>query len=339
MIYLEGNLRKASFTEPKGASMKRVFITDKITDPYIEKEVLGDELSDTLHEDIEVLLVWHKKISNELIDTLPKLKALVRYGVGYDVFQDLDYIKQKGIYASNTPDYGTEEVSDTAIAMIMNIARGISRYDYLCRNYTDGSWQTNTLNTIKRNSDYKLGVIGAGRIGGSVILKANTLRFQTHFYDPYLSSGTEKMLGAKRFESLDELLESCDIISLNCPLNQETNALIDEKFIAKMKQGASIVNTARGAIVKDLDVFYEPLKSGKLNCVSLDVLPSEPPKEGLMINAWRAKEAWLDGRFIINPHSAFYSDKAYFEMRQKAALNVKRVLDGKKPINIVNGLQ
>jgi D-3-phosphoglycerate dehydrogenase len=88
-----------------------------------------------------------------------------------------------------------------------------------------------------------------------------------------------------------------------------------------------------------LDVFYEPLKSGKLNCVSLDVLPSEPPKEGLMINAWRAKEAWLDGRFTINPHSAFYSDKAYFEMRQKAALNVKRVLDGKKPINIVNGLQ
>jgi D-3-phosphoglycerate dehydrogenase len=319
--------------------MNRVFITDKITDPYIEKEVLGDELSPELHEGIDVLLVWHKKITNEFIDKLPNLKALVRYGVGYDVFQDLEYIKQKGIYASNTPDYGTEEVSDTAIAMIMNIARGITRYDYQCREYKNDSWQTNTLNNIKRNSDYKLGIIGAGRIGGSVILKANALRFQTYFYDPYLSSGTEKMLGAKRVESLDELLKTCDIISINCPLTSETNALVDERFISKMKKGASIVNTARGPIVKDLDVFYEPLKSGHLNCVNLDVLPSEPPKNGLMIDAWRAKESWLDGRFLINPHSAFYSDKAYFEMRQKAALNTKRVLDGKKPINIVNGLK
>ncbi|QKF82348.1 C-terminal binding protein [Halarcobacter ebronensis] len=317
--------------------MNRVYITDKITDPYIEKDVLGDELSMTLHEEVEVLLVWHKKITNEFIDSLPNLKALIRFGVGYDVFLDLEYIKQKGIYASNTPDYGTEEVSDTAIAMIMNIARGISRYDYKCRDYRD-SWQINTLDYIKRTSDYKLGVIGAGRIGGSVILKANALRFQTQFYDPYLSSGTEKMLGAKRCESLEELIESSDIISINCPLTSETKAMIDEKFIAKMKKGASIVNTARGAIVKDLDVFYEPLKSGHLNCVNLDVLPTEPPGTGLMLDAWRAKESWLDGRFMINPHSAFYSDKAYFDMRQKAALNAKRVIEGKKPINIVNGL-
>lgn len=171
------------------------------------------------------------------------------------MFQDLEYIKQKGIYASNTPDYGTEEVSDTAIAMIMNIARGITRYDYQCRDYKDGSWQTNTFTNIKRTSDYKLGVIGAGRIGGSVILKANALRFQTYFYDPYLSSGTEKMLGAKRVESLDELLKTCDIISINCPLNAQTNALVDENFISKMKKGSSIVNTARGPIVKDLDSY------------------------------------------------------------------------------------
>jgi lactate dehydrogenase-like 2-hydroxyacid dehydrogenase len=318
--------------------MNRVYITDKITNPDIERDVLGDEISTELHEGIEVLLVWHKKITNDFIDSLPNLKAMVRYGVGYDVFQDLQYIKQKGIYASNTPDYGTDEVSDTSIAMIMNIARGISRYDYQCREYDDGSWQTNTLKYIKRTSDYKLGVIGAGRIGGSVLLKANALRFQTHFYDPYLSSGTEKMLGAKRFESQDELLATCDIISINAPLNSETNAMINEDFISKMKPGSSIVNTARGAIVKDLDVFYEPLKSGHLNCVNLDVLPSEPPISGKLIDAWRAKEKWLDGRFMINPHAAFYSDKAYFEMRQKAALNVKRVLDGKKPINIVNGL-
>lgn len=75
--------------------MNRVYITDKITNPDIERDVLGDEISTELHEGIEVLLVWHKKITNEFIDSLPNLKAMVRYGVGYDVFQDLDYIKQK----------------------------------------------------------------------------------------------------------------------------------------------------------------------------------------------------------------------------------------------------
>jgi D-3-phosphoglycerate dehydrogenase len=157
-------------------------------------------------------------------------------------------------------------------------------------------------------------------------------------YDPYLPAGTEKMYGSKRVEGLDELLETCDIISINCPLNEETNAMVDEKFISKMKVGASLVNTARGAIVKDIDLFYDALKSNHLNCVSLDVLPIEPPKDGKLINAWKKREEWLDGRLMINPHSAFYSDKAQFEMRHKAALNAKRVLDGKKPINIVNGL-
>lgn len=316
--------------------MSKIYITDYIDNPYIEKDVLKNELSDTLNSDIEVLLVWHAHITKEYIDNLPNLKGVVRYGVGYDAI-DLEYAKSKNIYVCNTPDYGTEEVSDTAIAMIMNIARGISRYDYQCRDYRD-NWQENTISTIKRNSDYKLGVIGAGRIGGSVILKANALSFDTCFYDPYVSRGHEKMLNAKRVESLEELLKESDIVSINCPLSKETFGMIDEEFVSKMKDGSSLVNTARGGIIKDIDVFYEPLKSGKLSNVALDVIPHEPPKDSLLINTWRDREEWLDGRFTLNPHTAYYSDKAYFEMRQKAALNAKRILNGEIPFNIVNGL-
>lgn len=314
--------------------MSRVFITDYVDNPYIEKEVLGNDLSLELNESIEVLIVWHEHITKEYIDKLPNLKAIVRYGVGFDAI-DLEYAKSKNIYVCNTPDYGTEEVSDTAIAMIMNIARGISRYDYQCREYRD-KWQENTIKSIKRNSDYKLGVIGAGRIGGSVILKANALRFDTYFYDPYVVRGHEKMLGAKRVETQEELLNLCDIVSINCPLSKETFGMIDENFISNMKDGASLVNTARGGIIKDIDAFYEALKSGKLSNVALDVIPHEPPKDSLLINAWRKREEWLDGRFILNPHTAYYSDKAYFEMRQKAALNAKRIIDGEIPYNIVN---
>lgn len=314
--------------------MPKVYITDFIDNPYIEKEALGSELSKILNEKIEVLIVWHEHITKEYIDRLPNLKGIVRYGVGYDAI-DIGYAKSKNIYVCNTPDYGTEEVSDTAIAMIMNIARGISRYDYQCRAYVD-NWQENTIKSIKRNSDYKLGVIGAGRIGGSVLLKANALRFDTCFYDPYVSRGHEKMLNTKRMDTLDQLLKSCDIISINCPLTTETKGMINHNFIKKMKDGGSLVNTARGGIIEDIDVFYQPLQQGKLSNVALDVIPNEPPKNSLLINAWKNKESWLDGRFILNPHTAYYSDKAYFEMRQKAALNAQRILDGLIPYNIVN---
>lgn len=314
--------------------MNKVYITDYIDNPYIEKEVLDKNLSNNFHKDIEVILVWHEHINKKYIDSLPKLKAIIRYGVGYDAI-DLEYAKSKNIYVCNTPDYGTEEVSDTAIAMIMNIARGVSRYDYQCRNYSNGTWQENTIQNIKRNSDYKLGIIGAGRIGGSVLQKAKALRFQTHFFDPYVPRGYEKMLDAKRFDKIEALLNTCDIISINCPLNKKTTAMINKQFILNMKDGASLVNTARGGIIEDIDIFYDFLRDGKLSNVALDVIPKEPPKDSILIDAWEKREEWLDGRFILNPHTAYYSDKAYFEMRQKAALNAKRIINNELPFNII----
>lgn len=312
----------------------KVYITDYVDNPYIEDEVLSKNLSTNLHENIEVLLVWHEHITKDYIDKLPNLKGIVRYGVGFDAI-DLEYARSKKIYVCNTPDYGTEEVSDTAIAMIMNIARGITRYDYKCREYRD-NWQENTISSIKRNSDYKIGVIGAGRIGGSVLLKAKALRFNTCFYDPFVQRGHEKMLGAQRLESLEELLNLSDIVSIHCPLDSKTKGMINKRFISLMKKGSSLVNTARGGLIDDIDTFYTPLKENHLNNVALDVIPNEPPLDSKIIDAWRTKEKWLDGRFILNPHTAYYSDKSYVEMREKAALNAKRILNNETPYNIVN---
>jgi len=314
--------------------MSKVYITDYIESPDIEFDVLGNYLSDNLSNEIEYIIVWHQKVDKNFIDNLPNLKGIVRYGVGYDQI-DIDYCRKRNIVVCNTPDYGTDEVSDTALAMIMNITRGISRYDYLSRSYFD-TWQENTIKSIKRNKDVKLGVIGAGRIGGSLILKANALRFQTFFYDPYVVRGHEKMLNSTRLESLKEILNACDIISINCPLNSETKAMVDDEFISLMKDGASLVNTARGGIISNVDVFYKALKEDKMSNVSLDVLPEEPPKKSLLLDAWRVKAPWLDGRFIINPHTAYYSDKSFYEMRFKAATNILRMIEGKSPYNRVD---
>lgn len=313
---------------------KNVFITDYIESPDIEFDVLGNYLSNKISKEIEYIIVWHQKVDKNFIDNLPNLKGIVRYGVGYDQI-DIDYCRKRNIVVCNTPDYGTDEVSDTALAMIMNITRGISRYDYFSRSYFD-TWQENTIKSIKRNNEIKLGVIGAGRIGGSLILKANALRFQTFFYDPYVVRGHEKMLNSIRLESLKEILNACDIISINCPLNSETKAMVDDEFISMMKDGASLVNTARGGIISNIDVFYKALKEDKMSNVSLDVLPEEPPKKSLLLDAWRGKAPWLDGRFIINPHTAYYSDKSFLEMRYKAASNILRMIQGKSPYNRVD---
>jgi D-3-phosphoglycerate dehydrogenase len=315
--------------------MGKVFITDYISNPDIEKSILGEHLTDKLSSDVAVLLVWHEQINQHYCKQLPNLKGVVRYGVGYDSL-DLTFLKSRNIVACNTPDYGTEEVADTALAMILNVARGITRYDFLCRDYENGSWQENTIKSLKRNSDITLGIIGAGRIGGSVILKAGALRFKTIFYDKYKERGYEKLLGAQRVETLEELLALSDIVSIHVPLTSETEGIIDERFISKMRNGASLINTARGKIVKNLDVFYEPLQIGNLASVALDVLPDEPPIDCRLIRAWKFRERWLEGRLIINPHTAYYSKRAFIEMREKAAQNALRILRDETPFNSLN---
>jgi lactate dehydrogenase-like 2-hydroxyacid dehydrogenase len=314
--------------------MPKVLITDYVTDPVVEREILGDALTDEPSGDVHVLLVWHERVDDLYLRDLPGVKGVVRYGVGYDSL-DLECLARRGIVACNTPDYGTEEVADTAVAMALNIARGVSRYDALCRDLEDGSWQENILPSLKRTSEVTLGVLGAGRIGGSVILRANALRFQTVFYDPYKERGYEKVLGARRVDTLEELLADSDIVSIHVPLNSETSGMVDDRFLAAMKPGASVINTARGAIVRELEVFHEPLRSGRLSCVALDVLPQEPPADTPLLAAWKAREHWLDGRLLINPHTAFWSDTAFLEMRTKAARNALRILSGEVPHNIL----
>jgi len=310
-----------------------VYITDYVVNPDIEESILSGELTKD-KEKAKVLLVWHQAIDDSYLSQFPNLQGVVRYGVGYDAI-DLEAIKNKGLIFCNTPDYGTDEVSDTAISMIMNIVRGLSRYDQYCRNYKDNTWQENTITSLRRTSSLSLGVIGAGRIGGSILRKASAIGFNVQFYDPYKERGYEKMLAAQRFDSLDELIRESDIVSINTPLNDETRHLVNEEFISIMKEGSSFINTARGELVSSLDIFYEPLKSKKLSCIALDVLPKEPPDENKLIKAWKENEDWISGRVMINPHTAYYTEEAYIEMRKKAAENAKRIIDNESPHNVI----
>lgn len=313
--------------------MSVIAITDHFPEPADEKEVLGDLVGMEIGEDTKVLLVWHEKIDKDYLKKAPNLIGVQRYGVGFDSV-DVDYLNSKGITFCNNPDYGTDEVSDTAVSMILSIARGVYKYNYDAKSYRN-SWQENVIPTIKRNSETTIGIIGAGRIGGSVLMKCNALKFKTVFYDPYKERGYEKMINGKRLETQEELLEISDIISIHTPLNKETKGIIDKDFIKKTKQGASIVNTARGGLFADLEELYNALVENHLFSLAIDVLEIEPPVSCKLIDAWRDVNNDLQGRLIINPHSSFYSQSSFRELRINAAINALRILKNENPYNII----
>mgnify|MGYP001189596424 FL=1 len=315
--------------------MGKVFITDYISNPDIENKVLGNVSTDINDPDIEVLLVWHKIIDEKYLDNFKNLKGMIRYGVGTDNI-DFEEVKKRNLYLCNTPDYGIEEVSDTAIAFALNFVRGILEYDLKSKLITDGSWQENTIESKRRTSSLTFGVLGAGRIGSSVLLKAKAIGFNTVFFDPYKEQGHEKIVSAYRCNDLGEFLSNADIISINAVLTEETKSMVDNQFVERMKNGSYLINTARGKIIDDLDIFIDPIKAGKISGIGLDVLPDEPPnKQSELINSWLSSESWTAGKVIINPHAGYYSKESYVEMRKKAAINAKRIIDKLEPTSIV----
>ena len=144
------------------------------------------------------------------------------------------------------------------------------------------------------------------------------------------------MLNCKRVDSIEELLGICDVISIHTPLNDETIGIIDGQFVSMLKEKTILINTARGKLITDLDILYGPIIEGRLCGVGLDVLPEEPPRTSKLIDSWRNNEKWLKGKLLINPHTAYFSDHAFEEMRSKTAENALRIYRRLAPFNIVN---
>ena len=309
--------------------MTVVGITDYVTPPFeVERAALGDN-AEFVHLDsedeaafdraqlarLDALLVWHAPITRRTVDLLDRCRLVVRYGVGYDNI-DTQALAERQIAFCNTPDYGTEEVADTAAAMILNLHRGVAAYDAEARGLYD-TWQEHVIPTLKRSNETSVGIVGVGRIGTAVMNRLRAFGFTLLGYDPYQPAGHEKAIGYTRMSSLAALLAQSDIVSVHCPLTAETAGMINGAAIGQMRDGAVLVNTARGGIVDDIGTVWRALQAGKLGGAGLDVLPHEPPPAHPMIDAWRRGD--LQGRLIINPHTAYFSTRAWYEMRFKAA--------------------
>jgi len=326
----------------------QVIITDFVTGSLEpEEKILGDiadvialngfseaELIGKVERAVALMLYHNLSITRATIERLTQCKLIVRCGVGIDNV-DRAFARSRDIPVVNVPDYGTEDVADSAIGMALALARGITRHNSQCRAGV-GQWHYSEVAPLQRLRGRVFAISGLGRIGTATALRAKAVGMDVVFYDPYLNDGCDKALGIRRAESLEELLRQAYIVSVHCPLTDETRHMINRQTLALLPHGSYFVNTARGAIVETAAV-PAAIASGQLAGAALDVLPHEPPpSDDPLIAAWRDPNHPAHHRLIVNPHSAFYTEQGFLDMRTKGATAVRRALTGQPLRNVVN---
>jgi D-3-phosphoglycerate dehydrogenase len=273
----------------------------------------------------EVLVVGSATMTREFLSVLPRLKGLVRGGIGVDAV-DVAAATDLGIVVANVPDFCTDEVAEHTFALIFAVARKITPID---RRVRRGQWQglvPTQILPIYRLRGRTLGVIGMGKIGRMVAQKARALGMNVIGFDPYLLPGVAAAIGVP-LVSLEELLRQADVVSLHVPLTSETRHLINARTLALMKSQSMLINVARGQIV-DEAALQMALDSGHLAGAGLDVLEQEPP-------------AASNGLFrfenvVFTSHYASCSVEAYADLRRQISEQVAEILRAEFPRNLVN---
>jgi D-3-phosphoglycerate dehydrogenase len=272
-------------------------------------------------EDADGLLFCFEDINEDVLRSGKKLKAAQRYGIGVDNI-NIKVATELGIVVSNIPDYCINEVSDHALSMILAINRMIIPDSKMVKL---GKW-----NDVKKGSrvyrlkDATLGIIGFGRIGRRLAFKAKALGLNVIAYDPYIN---EKIYDDVNILSFDEVISNSDILSLHVPLTEETNHLISNKELEKMKKDAILINVSRGGLI-DEAALSKYLDNGKIRGVGLDVMEDDNPSPSNPLFKYE--------NVIVTPHTAFFSQESSQELQIRSCKQLYDVLNGKIPEFLIN---
>ncbi|WP_169977417.1 C-terminal binding protein [Tautonia rosea] len=318
------------------ADRYRVLVTDFLHDTEVEQPVLDDlaqielagahdetQLFDLLPS-ADALIVYHDvpMLTEATINRLDHCRGIVRAGVGYNNI-DIEAAGRRGIPVCNVPDYGAEEVADHAIMMLLAVVR---RLVPCHTSIVQGEWEVPIVYGVPRLRGRTLGLVGCGRIGTAMAIRARAFGLDVVFYDPHVPPGFEKALGIRRTESIEELFEQSQFVSVHCYLDASTHHLVNAKRLALMPEHGVLINTARGPIV-DQEALLSALDSEHLAGAGLDVVEREPLDD----NRLR-----LHPRVLLTQHVAFYSVEGFIEMRRKSAEEVRRLLLGQPLRCLVN---
>jgi D-3-phosphoglycerate dehydrogenase/C-terminal binding protein len=328
----------------------KVVITDVVDDACApEQQVLGNvAVVSSLNskgeedlvgriEDVDAIILYHSlELSARTLDRLEQCRFILCCGVGYDNI-DYQHAAKLNIPVANLPDYGTEEVADTAIGFMLTLTRGIGFLNSCMRDGL-GVWSHHQVIPLQRLRGRVMGIVGLGRIGTATALRAKALGMDVAYYDPYVTTGQDKAIGVRCVQSFDELLEQSHVISPHCPLTDKTHHMISTAQIDRMPKGSYLINTSRGSVV-DTDAIPDAIASGQLAGAAIDVLATEPPSENdPLIAAWRNPNHMAYHRVIINPHTAFYCEQGIEHMRTQGARVVLDALLGEPVRTIINGV-
>ena len=297
-----------------------------------DTDVLAD-LSDADCQAADGLMLFRQWCSDADFARFPKLRAIVRMGVGYDRI-DRAAAARRGVLVCNVPDYGTTEVANHAIALAMALNRGLILHHDRQRR-PDPVWFIIRDPAIRRVGRSTFGILGLGRIGTAVALRAKALGFRVVFHDPHLPNGADLALGIERAPTLEALLPQCDILSVHTPLTPGTTNLLGTAQFALLPEHAILINTARGGTM-DFNALEAALRSGHLAAAGLDVMDVEPPTDPVhpLLQAYRNRDPALEGRLLITPHSAFWTPDAEWDIRIKSAETMAAAL-GNNPQNVI----
>jgi D-3-phosphoglycerate dehydrogenase len=280
-----------------------------------------------LVKDADHVITQFSPVTAAVIGAMQKSKIIVRYGIGVDNV-DLKAAAAKNIPVCNVPDYCIDEVADSALAMILDMARKITPNAILVKS---GKWGLagGKIESLFVLNEMTVGLVGFGRIGREVAKRLLPFRPKVVVFDPIADAASVKAAGCTPV-TFDELLQTSHLVSLHCPSTEKTKYMINAETLGKMKAGAMLVNTSRGTLVKTDDLIAA-LQSGHLSAAALDVTDPEPinPDNPLVK---------MDN-VIINSHLASASVGAVDKLRSGVARIVAQSVRGEKLPNIVNGVK
>lgn len=300
---------------------------------------LEDHIDDC--KDAEAVSVFvGSEVTKDHIDLMPKLKLITTRSTGFDHI-DVSYAKEKSITVTNVPAYGTKPVAEFTFALLLTLSR--KTYEAYDQVSEEGSFDQSTLEGFNLFGK-TLGVVGTGQIGRSVIEIAKGFKMNVLANDAYPNEELSKSLGFEYVE-LDELLMRSDVVTLHVPHNKNTHHLLNKENLSKIKEGAYIINTARGGIM-DTEALVEGLKSKRIAGAALDVLEEEidlKEEADVLSGEFTTEEMRtiiLDHilidlpNVIVTPHIAFFTKEARKEIIETTIESIKSFKAG-KPVNVV----
>lgn len=274
--------------------------------------------------DADVGLCGREYYTREVFEQTPRLKGVVRYGVGVDTI-DIDAATEHGVIVAYFPDFCTTEVANHAMAMLLACAKKLLRLD---RAFREEGWYESQryrspMGTIGGET---LGLLGFGTIAQAVAKRAQAFDMQVIAYDPFIDPVLMAQADVKQV-GIDELAARADYVSIHVPLTNKTHGMIDTRFFATMKPTAYFINTSRGGLVKEADLITA-VREKYIAGVGLDVFEQEPVL---------GKHPLFDmPNVVLTPHNAAWADQTFVSLYQRVGQAALDIIHGKLPEYVAN---